>query len=315
MDLTTQELDIIARKGREFDLQDRISDEDFQNVEDTYQKNLKSFAPAIESTFKGVNITLDEVIRTDLKDIDFHKTSEILVYDLLNEKDIVEHYLMIHASSCAEFLKEFETDQSIFELTLKDMFERYYSDLAKVFSKDVNIKSLRASKISPDEVSRLFNGYKELKKYRLFSNNVEVSIYQVSTLEHMETLYLGEEEKKMSEGKIYSGDTKITGKSIEYPQLSNFNNIQTSPSGRDLGVVSDVPLQLTAVLGSAKCSVKEVLDLNVGKIIELDRLEDDPILIYANGKLVAEGEVVVVGDYFGTKITKVYDKETLKNIK
>ena len=67
----------------------------------------------------------------------------------------------------------------------------------------------------------------------------------------------------------------------------------------------DVPLEVTAELGRTSKSIKEVLDFAPGTIIELNRLAGEPVDVLVNGKYVAKGEVVVIEETFGIKVTEV----------
>ena len=67
----------------------------------------------------------------------------------------------------------------------------------------------------------------------------------------------------------------------------------------------DVPVGVTVQLGSAQLSMKEVLQLNAGSLVQLDKLADSPVDLLVNDKLVARGEVVVVDNRFGIKITQM----------
>lgn len=73
----------------------------------------------------------------------------------------------------------------------------------------------------------------------------------------------------------------------------------------NLNLVLDVPVSLTIELGSCQLPMKEVLQLNLGSIIHLDKPADAPVELSVNGKLIARGEVVVVDDRYGVKITEV----------
>ncbi|MBM3879951.1 MAG: flagellar motor switch protein FliN [Verrucomicrobia bacterium] len=73
----------------------------------------------------------------------------------------------------------------------------------------------------------------------------------------------------------------------------------------NLDILLDVPVKLTVVLGSCQMSMKDILQLSVGSVVELDKVADAPVDLYANQKLVAQGEVVVVDDQFGIKLTKI----------
>jgi flagellar motor switch protein FliN/FliY len=76
-------------------------------------------------------------------------------------------------------------------------------------------------------------------------------------------------------------------------------------SGKNLEVLLDIPLQVVVELGHTEMPIQKILDLGPGSVIELNRLAGEPINILVNGKLVARGEVVVVDENFGVKITNI----------
>ena len=73
----------------------------------------------------------------------------------------------------------------------------------------------------------------------------------------------------------------------------------------NLNLVLDVPVSLTIELGSCQLPMKEVLMLNIGSVVQLDKSADAPVELSVNGKLIARGEVVVIEDRFGVKITEI----------
>jgi flagellar motor switch protein FliN/FliY len=73
----------------------------------------------------------------------------------------------------------------------------------------------------------------------------------------------------------------------------------------NLSLVLDVPVSLTIELGGCKLPMREVLQLNIGSVVQLDKPADAPVELSVNGKLIARGEVVVVEDRYGVKITEV----------
>ena len=77
----------------------------------------------------------------------------------------------------------------------------------------------------------------------------------------------------------------------------------TNPA--NLNLVLDVPVSLTIELGSCQLAMKEVLQLNIGSVVQLDKPADAPVELSVNGKLIARGEVVVIEDRYGVKITEV----------
>ena len=77
----------------------------------------------------------------------------------------------------------------------------------------------------------------------------------------------------------------------------------------------DIKLKLTVELGRTELSIKKVLELARGSVIELDKIAGEPVELLANGKLIAHGEVVVIEDNFGLRITSILSPDhRLKNL-
>ncbi len=72
-----------------------------------------------------------------------------------------------------------------------------------------------------------------------------------------------------------------------------------------LDILMDVPLEITAELGRVKMQVRDILELTTGSVVEIDRIAGEPIDILVNGRVVAKGEVVVVEDNFGVRLTEI----------
>jgi flagellar motor switch protein FliN/FliY len=87
--------------------------------------------------------------------------------------------------------------------------------------------------------------------------------------------------------------------------LDDFDDLPEQPVPNNLGMLLDVNMQLTVELGRAKMSVKQVLDLQQGAVLELDRIAGDAVDIYVNDHLIGRGDVVVVDDKFGVRITEL----------
>ena len=83
----------------------------------------------------------------------------------------------------------------------------------------------------------------------------------------------------------------------------NLAHLRVEPENIDL--IMDVPLQVTVELGRTTKSISDILDLGPGKIIELNKLAGEPIDVLVNGKYVAKGEVVVIEESFGVRITEI----------
>lgn len=79
----------------------------------------------------------------------------------------------------------------------------------------------------------------------------------------------------------------------------------TTGSGNDIDLIMDVPVQLTVELGRTRLTIKNLLQLGQGSVVELDGLAGEPMDIFVNGYLIAQGEVVVVEDKYGIRLTDI----------
>lgn len=74
---------------------------------------------------------------------------------------------------------------------------------------------------------------------------------------------------------------------------------------RSLDMILDIPMQVSVELGRTKMAIKELLQLSQGSIIELNKMAGDHLEVFVNNKLIAKGEVVVVNDRFGVRISEI----------
>ena len=93
---------------------------------------------------------------------------------------------------------------------------------------------------------------------------------------------------------------------IQPAQFQSFSaNGGGIPGQENIGLIKDVPLEVTVELGRTKKSIAEILDFAPGTIIELDKIAGEPIDVLVNGKFVAKGEVVVIEESFGIRVTEI----------
>lgn len=88
-----------------------------------------------------------------------------------------------------------------------------------------------------------------------------------------------------------------------------FDNLQdeSGPEGitRDIEFLLDIPVEITVQLGSTKMLIRDLLHLGQGSVVELEKLAGEPMEILANHRLIAKGEVVVVNEKFGVRLTDI----------
>lgn len=102
---------------------------------------------------------------------------------------------------------------------------------------------------------------------------------------------------------------------VQPVKFASFNEEKSllGDASKNLDNLLDIKLQLTVELGRTTLPVKKVLELTRGSIVELDKIAGEPVELYANGKLIAHGEVVVIEDNFGLRITSMSEPENKLN--
>ncbi|MBD8200185.1 flagellar motor switch protein FliN [Pseudomonas viridiflava] len=94
------------------------------------------------------------------------------------------------------------------------------------------------------------------------------------------------------------------------------NNAPVTLDGPNLDVILDIPVSISMEVGSTDINIRNLLQLNQGSVIELDRLAGEPLDVLVNGTLIAHGEVVVVNEKFGIRLTDVISpSERIKKLR
>ncbi|MBF0540864.1 MAG: flagellar motor switch protein FliN [Nitrospirae bacterium] len=100
------------------------------------------------------------------------------------------------------------------------------------------------------------------------------------------------------------------------PSFDELDGDKKSAPARDIKFLLDVPLTVTVEIGKTRMLINDLLQLGQGSVIELNKLAGDPMEILVNGKLIARGEVVVVNEKFGIRLTDIVSpEERLKQLK
>lgn len=119
-----------------------------------------------------------------------------------------------------------------------------------------------------------------------------------------------------------AGHTEASAPERASFEKASFESLADEPpvSGKrdeaNLEVVLDIPVTLSAEIGRTRIAIRSLLQLNQGSIVELDRLAGEPLDVFVNGTLIAHGEVVVVNEKFGIRLTDVISPaERVKKLK
>ena len=105
-------------------------------------------------------------------------------------------------------------------------------------------------------------------------------------------------------GDAFSG--ALQTETVAPASFTNFASTEgLTGAGNDLNMILDIPVQLTVELGRTRIPIKHILQLAQGSVVELDALAGEPMDVLVNGFLIAQGEVVVVNDKFGIRLTDI----------
>ncbi len=106
---------------------------------------------------------------------------------------------------------------------------------------------------------------------------------------------------------------EIEIKDIDFQDMEN-NIPETSSRSADLNMLHNVKMLLTVELGRTDISIRDILQLGEGSIIQLNKLAGEPVDIFINGKSVAKGEVVVIDENFGVRVTEIISPDDRLNL-
>ncbi len=133
---------------------------------------------------------------------------------------------------------------------------------------------------------------------------------EINNLEEIENIEkpieLQEEIKELIEEPIATEeepkpDNKVTVRPIKFQE---FENVEVKRSiKKNFDILQDIPMHISVELGRAKSTIKEAMDLEHGSIVELNKIAGEQVEVFVNGKYIAKGEVIVIEDKFGVRIT------------
>lgn len=290
-----------------------------------------------------VNITTPRVLTVPFKQILEQSTIPKVVTNIEFKKGLVgSNMLMIDvpdANIIADLMmgnsgegvedKEFtELELSAVGEAMNQMMGAASTALATMLGRQIDIlppdvevwdteKNLSSDYIEPDKtiVAIVFN----LTVEGLLVSEI-MQIYPVETVEEINKIMLEDKavtlpDRKEQTQKEVISEMKPVEESqqekveVQKPAFQPLTEKETTSVPRNLDLIMDVPLEFSVVLGKSKKTIKDVLALGTGSVVELDKMTDEPLEIYVNGQLIAEGEVVVINESFGIRITNILSRE------
>jgi len=117
-------------------------------------------------------------------------------------------------------------------------------------------------------------------------------------------------EQSASETRAKQEDTEVaaaatTGAGVKPVPMPTLDDTTGKGSGNNLDMILDIPVTLSVELGRTKIQIRSLLQLAQGSVVELERLAGEPMDVLVNGYLIAQGEVVLVNDKFGIRLTDI----------
>ncbi len=192
----------------------------------------------------------------------------------------------------------FKSDEPIVKVSFRLFVESYL---------DSEIMQLLPIDFAKDLVETLLeknDGYSDTKDtegiHRDVVDNTTYEASKDSEIGHMDRYRQSDSNKSDDEQR--KGVNRVKVQPIEF---QSFEDNGVAEGKRNIELIMDVPLEVTVELGRTKRLIKDILELGPGSVIELDKLAGEPVDILINGKLIAKGEVVVIDDNFGVRITDI----------
>lgn len=149
----------------------------------------------------------------------------------------------------------------------------------------------------------------EITEAEVVEETEEVESSEPEVVEELNINAVAESEQLASDDENVSEiDETVTVQPVKFASFEDSSQVQ-GETNKNLEILMDIRLQLTVELGRTELPIKKVLELTRGSIIELEKVAGEPVELYANGKLIAHGEVVVIEDNFGLRITSITEPE------
>lgn len=226
-----------------------------------------------------------------------------------------------------------DIEVSAVQEAMNQMIGSAATSMATMFAREVNISPPKSTiwrdineKVSENipEDEAIVEVRFDLTIEGLLQSNM-MQILPIDTAKKIVTIMMGEEKevvKEMVQEAAYDREYKLEEKSISTGEAKKIEAKQKpievqgasfeplsqgniGESHKNIDLILDVPLEVSVILGRTKKSIKDILNLSTGSLIELDKLAEEPVEILINGKKIAYGEVVVVDENFGVRITSI----------
>lgn len=181
---------------------------------------------------------------------------------------------------------------------------------------DSNIMQLIDAEFSKDLVYKLMNPEPPVEQAPVADHTPleeAQSVLEPSLRDHEQSY--AQKETKTEPSPSYQPQLRdVSVKPASFSDFSDFGSNQAET--KNLDMLLDIPLQVTVELGRTKKTIKDILEMSAGSIVELDKLAGEPVDIFVNQKMIAKGEVVVIDENFGVRVTEILSqRDRLEKLK
>jgi len=311
-------------------LSETLTDEDKKAITEICDLIASSSAAALGIVIgREVKLTLKEVASKALKDV-IQSTEEDMVGVQIEFAEGIKGNLlflipqslgariadmMMGGSGEPESLELDDVRLSAITETMNQMIGAATTSLSEKTKKKISIANLKVNLLKKDAEPWFIFNPAEILAYSLYDVDLENSkttwLIMLSSILFFKDLFsmVYPQKSASSEKKKEKKEEKVKVQPVQFQEFSKQPEEATVTSSSEfsdkLELLLDVPLKVVVELGRAKMTLKQVLEMNVGSLIELDKLTGEPVDILVNGRLIARGEVVVVDENFGVRITEI----------
>lgn len=301
-----------------------------KSVEDIWLSAMKASATTL-SALIGKDVTVSNIEKRSVNKIGIDIVGIPYLVIKSEFQDLTKIFLLFDENTVlliASLMMGEETPVTEFnEITLSAATEAFSQmlgtvalSLSEVLGKRIQVKPPEIYHLDDNAREEIFREELVGFRYNLnISGSPTVNIYQIVEVASEDKLIpkVNANDAKGSdikEEKTGSSQAVIPGESASVQPVT-FQPLTVS-QGREgekpignLELLKDVPIQVSVELGRTKMYIKDILALSPGSIVELEKLAGEPVDILANGKLIAKGEVVVIDESFGVRITEILNPE------
>ena len=267
-----------------------LGKETFDLNRELTEMDLSAVSEAMNQMMGTACTSLSEMFSRKI-DIDPPKSTEITFDKAKDELDILKN-----ADSIVKISFKMTVGDIINSNIMQLIPVRFAKELvSKLMGQDSQVESEEevVSANSTDDSSLSYEYEKEDDLDKMFDSKVK----KEERKEEKKEKHLHENKNIETDKSVIVKKPKFEAFDVE-PKKENLHN-------ESIDLVGDIPVEITAELGRTAKKIKEILEYGVGTIVELDKLVGEPLDVYANGKFIAKGEVVVIDDNFGIRITDI----------